>query len=141
MMVATLAAFGLATSLANAEGVTRVVQSDGSVQVYHNVNMRLMGSTLRLHSPDKAGFLDVASGACSFVGDLERCLPYATALHQHGETHAIALERGTVYFNLTDSVQYLHHSTEHLGPHEVLVLLHTMRGTIVSVKGTLDAVK
>jgi hypothetical protein len=111
------------------------------VQVYGDVTMRLSGQTLSMRSPDHRGVLEVAWGACSFVGDLERCLPIETTLRQHGETHAIALDHGTVYLNNTDSPQPLHHSSEQLAPHEVRIFLHTMRGTIVSVKGTLDSVK
>jgi hypothetical protein len=126
---------------ANAAGVTRVEQSDGSVQVYRNVTMSLAGPTLFLRSHDHRGELEISSDACSVIGAVQRCLPYATVLRQHGETHAIALERGTVYFNLSGESQTLRHSSQQLGPHEVLVLLHTLRGTIVSVAGTLDPAK
>jgi hypothetical protein len=138
---AVLAALSLATGAANAQGETRVQQSDGSTQVYRHVDIRLSGQTLWLRSPDRKGVLEVASGACSFAGGIQRCLPFATTLHQHGQTHEIALERGTVYLNLTDTEYYVPHSSERLGPHHVLVLLHTARGTIISVKGTLDVVK
>ncbi len=135
------AALVLATGAARAEGVTRVRQSDGATQIYRNVNLRLSGQTLWLRSPDRKGVLEVASGACSFAGEIQRCLPFTTTLHQHGNTHQIELERGTVYLNLTDAAHGLPHSSERLGPREVLVLLHTVHGTIVSVKGTLDEVK
>jgi hypothetical protein len=138
---ATLAAFVLVTGATNAEGVTRVQQSDGSIQIYRHVNMQLAGQTLWLRSADRKGVLEVASGACSFAGRIQRCLPFMTMLHQHGKTHQIALEHGTVYMNLTDAAYHLPHSSERLGPREVLVLLHTMHGTYVSVKGTLDKVK
>jgi hypothetical protein len=75
------------------------------------------------------------------VGSLQRCLPYSTTLHQHGTVHDIALDHGAVYLNLTNAVHHLPHSSERLRPHAVLVLLHTARGTLVSVKGTLDAIK
>ncbi len=138
---ATLAAFVLVTGAVNAEGVTRVQQSDGSIQVYRHVNIQLAGQTLWVRSPDRRGVLEVASGACSFAGQIQRCLPFMAALHQHGKTHQIALEHGTVYLNLTDAVHHLAHSSERLGPRDVLVFLHTMHGTYVSVKGTLDKVK
>jgi len=131
----------LAQGVAAAEGVTRVQQSDGSVQVYDHTNIQLTGDTLRLRSPDRKGVLYVESGACSFVGSLQRCLPFMTTLHQHGETHQIALEHGAVYMNLTDSAHHMPHSSQRLEPHAVLVLLHTARGTFVSVKGTMDAAK
>ena len=137
----TLAVLFLARAPVNAEGVTRVQQSDGSVQIYDDVNIRLSGQTLWLRTPDRKGVLEVASGACSFVGALQRCLPFTTTLHQHGKTHQIALEHGAVYLNLTDASHHMPHSSQRLRPHAVLVLLHTAHGTYVSVKGTLDAVK
>jgi hypothetical protein len=126
---------------AGATGVTRVQQSDGSVQVYRNVRIRLVGETLWLTSPDRRGALEIADGACSFSGELQRCLPYAVTLHQHGQNHVIALDRGTVYVNLTGKPQSLRRSSQQLPPHNVLVALHTARGTYVSVSGVLDEVK
>jgi hypothetical protein len=137
----TLAVLVWTRVAANAEGVTRVQQSDGTVQTYDRVTIRLAGETLWLRSPDRRGVLEVTSGACSFVGQLQRCLPFRTTLHQHGTTHQIALERGAVYLNLTAGSHRLPHSSQHLGPHAVLVLLHTEHGTYVSVKGALDSVK
>ena len=126
---------------ASAEGVTRIQQSDGTTQIYHHVTMELAGHTLFLHSHDHKGVLEVTSEACSYRNDLQRCLPYKTMLRQHGKAHEIALEHGSVYLNLTDSVRRLPRSSEQLGPREILVLLHTIRGTYISVKGTLDQVK
>jgi hypothetical protein len=138
---AALAAFVFSAGVTNAEGVTRVQQSDGSIQIYRHVDIRLAGQTLWLRSPDRRGTLEVASDACSFTGEIQRCLPFAATLHQAGKTHDIVLERGTVYVNLTDAVYRVPHSSERLGAHAVLVLLHTARGTIISVKGKLDTVK
>jgi hypothetical protein len=140
-IVGLLVSVALLSVPANAAGVTRVQQSDGSVQVYQNVAMSLSGQTLLLRSRDRKGELEVSSDACSAMGAVQRCLPYSTVLRQHGQAHTIALERGTVFFNLSGDPQTLRHSSRRLGPHEVLVLLHTMRGTIVSVEGTLDTVK
>jgi hypothetical protein len=126
---------------ATAEGVTRIQQADGTARVYHHVMMRMDGPTLWLRSGDHRGVLEVTSGACTYLGGLQRCLPYKTIYHDHGVAHTIALEHGTVYANTTDAAVRLPHSGDRLGPHEVLVLLHTMRGTYVSVKGTLDQIK
>jgi hypothetical protein len=139
--LAALAFAAAANAGANAEGVTRVQQSDGSVQVYRHVGIELSGQTLWLRSPDRKDALEVANGACSFAGSVQRCLPFATTLHRHGAAHPIELERGTVYLNLSDAAHSVPHSSERLAPRNVLVLLHTVRGTIVSVKGTLDDVK
>jgi len=136
-----LAAFLVQRGGANAEGTTRIQQSDGTIHTYNDVRIRLTGQTLWIHSGDRKGVLEVTTGACSFVRDLQRCLPFMATLRQHGKTHQIALEHGTVFMNLTDAVQHLSRSSEGLGPHQVLVLLHTMHGTYVSVKGTLDEVR
>jgi hypothetical protein len=140
-LCATLATLLLATGVAGASGTARVQQSDGTSQVYEHVNIRLDGQTLWVRSDDRKGTLEVTSGACSFAGAVQRCLPIATALHQHGETKAIELRHGMVYLNQTDVPQPMRHSSELLGPHEVMVLLNTTAGTIISVKGILDDVK
>jgi hypothetical protein len=137
-LVAALASRG---QPAHAEGITRIEQADGATQVYRHVTMQMSGTTLRLRSGDHAGILIVTSGACRYLNGLQRCLPYETRYEHHGVSHTIALEHGTIYTNLTGGAVALPHSSDRLGPHEVLVLLHTMRGTYVSVKGTLDQAK
>jgi len=126
---------------ASAQGTARVQQSDGTVQVYNAVRMRFNGKALWITSADRRGALEIATGACSFAGQLQRCLPYAVTWHQDGRAHKIALERGTVFINLTAAAQPLHHSSEMLAPRNVLVALHTMRDTFVSIRGTLEEVK
>jgi hypothetical protein len=96
-IVGLLVSVALLSVPANAAGVTRVQQSDGSVQVYQNVTMSLNGQTLRVRSRDRKGELEVSSDACSALGAVQRCLPYSTVLRQHGQAHTIALERGTVF--------------------------------------------
>ena len=143
-LLASVAVLGIALAagnVANAEGQTDVQQSDGSSQTYRHVHMRLDGRTLFLSSPDRKDVLEVSSDACSYAGDVQRCLPFATTLHRHGRTHTIALSRGTVYLNLGSDVAHLPHSSRALGPHQVLVHLHTRRGTFISAQGTLDGVK
>jgi hypothetical protein len=133
-----LAAFALAGGVVNAEGTTLVQRSDGSSKTYRDVSIRLVGQTLWLRSADHKGVLEIASGACSFAGGLERCLPFKTTLHQRGKTREIPLKRGTVYVNLTDAVDHLPHSSEPLAPHGILAHFETMHGTYVSVRGSLD---
>lgn len=123
-----------------ASGLTRIQQSDGTVQTYPDAHLRLRGNTLWITSADKRGVLEVVNGACSYAGELQRCLTGAVTLHQHGLTHAIAIEHGTVYLNLTPDAQTLPHSGDQLAPHDVLVAFRTQRGTFVSVRGTLDEV-
>jgi hypothetical protein len=125
---------------ADANGVTRIQQSDGTVQVYNDARLTLVGKTLEIRSADHRGVLEVVNGACSFVGELQRCLTDTVTLRQHGQVHTIAIDHGTVYLNLSDTAQQLRHSGKRLGPKNVLVAFRTARGTFVSVRGSLDQV-
>ena len=123
---------------AGATGVTRIQQSDGTVQVYNDARLTLVGKTLRIRSADHRGVLEVVNGACSYAGELQRCLTNGVTLRQHGAVHAISVVHGTVYLNLTPSAQQLPHSGEQLAPQNVLVAFRTAHGTFVSVRGSLD---
>jgi hypothetical protein len=124
-----------------AETLVRVQQSDGSIQVYHNVHATLNGKTLWLRSPDRKDRLQITSAACSFPHELQRCLPYQVVLHRPDRTHQIAITHGVFYVNLTSDPHQLLHSSQIVAPHSVVVFLHTVRGTYVSATGRLDAVK
>lgn len=125
---------------ASAKGVTLVQQSDGSVQTYLDVMISVTGQKLRLETADQKGVLEIKNGACSFVGEIQRCLPYAVTLTQHGKSRPILLTHGTVFLNLTNDAQTLPHSSEELAPRTVLALLHTQHGTYITVKGRIDKV-
>ena len=138
-VVASVGLFLIATAArADADGVTRIQQSDGTVQTYPDARLRLRGNTLWVTSADHRGVLQVVNGACSFAGELQRCLTDTVTLHQHGSTHVIAVEHGTVYLNLSAAAQQLPHSGQQLAPQSVLVAFRTVRGTFVSVRGQLD---
>ena len=126
---------------ARAEGTANVRQSDGSTENYVHVHLRLSGQTLWVRSDDRQSTLEVRGAACSSTGLIERCLASATKLHSDGRAEPISLNHGTLYVNLTGDAQALSHTSQQLGPHQVLVLLNTARGTIVAVKGTLDRSK
>ncbi|HZO94163.1 MAG TPA: hypothetical protein VFB22_10330 [Candidatus Baltobacteraceae bacterium] len=125
---------------ASAKGVALVQQSNGSVKTYAGVDLRFTRQTLRILTRDGAGTLVVSAGACSFSGALERCLPYAATLRQHGTTSPIPIAHGALFFNLTDSAQRLPRSSQELAPRTTLAVLRTVHGTYVTVKGTLDEV-
>ena len=138
---ALIAALAIATiSVASAKGVTLVQQADGSVHTYIDVNIRLSGQTLWLRSADRKGVLKIGNGACSFIGAIQRCLPYAVALIQDGKTRQIAILHGTVFLNLSNTAQHLPRSSEELAPRTILALWRTVRGTYVTIKGTIDEV-
>ena len=125
----------------SAHGVTRVQQKDGSVQLYQNVRLSLHDQKLWISSADHKGTLEVVEGACSFIGLMRRCLPYSVTLHQHGSKHVIPIDRGTVFINLSEIPQSLEHSSRVVPAQNVLVLLHTAKGTYISVQGKLDEVR
>jgi hypothetical protein len=137
-----LAAAWLSASVpASARGVTLIQESNGTAKTYSNVYMAVAGQTLTLRSSDGKGTLRIATGACSFDKNVQRCLPYSVTLTQAGKTHKIALSYGTVFLNLANQAHHLPHSSEMLAPRTVLVLLKTAHGTYVTAKGTLDEVK
>jgi len=138
---ALIAVLAIATlSPASAKGVTLIQRADGSVRTYVDVNIRLSGQTLWLRSADQKGVLKIVNGACSFIGAIQRCLPYAVALIQDGKTRQIAILHGTVFLNLSTAAQHLPRSSEELAPRTILALWRTVRGTYVTIKGTIDEV-
>jgi hypothetical protein len=134
----TLAAL-FVPAAASAYGSVRVQQNDGRVEHYEHVGLRLDGDTLRIVSPDRIGTLLVRRAACSWLGGIVRCLPYAFELSQHGN-HPITFRRGTLYLNLTGVPHALPHSSKQLEPRGVLAQLETTHGTYISVSGRLDEV-
>ena len=131
--------FGVASAV-DAKGTVRVQQSDGSTQVYNNVTLRIVGQTLRITSEDGKGTLVVTKAACSFEGDLMRCLPDELVLQQGGSEHTLDFQRGTIYYNNTAAKQQLSLSSTQVPPNGILGLLLTKKGTIIAVSGVVDAV-
>jgi hypothetical protein len=125
-------------SAADAKGTVRVQQSDGSTQTYSDVSLRIVGQTLRITTQDGKGTLIVTKAACSFEGDLMRCLPDQLVLEQGGDTHPLDFQRGTLYWNNTDTKQQLSLSSTQLPPNGVLGLLLTKKGTIIAISGLID---
>jgi hypothetical protein len=123
---------------ADATGPMRVQQNDGTVQVYHDVLIRVAQRTLRIGSKDRKGVLVIDRAACTYAGSLLRCLPSTIKFEQNGQTHTIQLITGTLYVNLTDDMQQLHHSSTQLSPHDVLLMMQTHRGTYISLHGHID---
>ena len=140
-LYALIAVLAIATlSPASAKGATLIERADGSVHTYVDVNIRLSGQTLWLRSADRKGVLKIVNGACSFMGAVQRCLPYAVALIQDGKTRQIAISHGTVFLNLSNTAQRMTNSSEQLAPRTILALWRTVRGTYVTIKGKLDEV-
>ncbi|HTV92246.1 MAG TPA: hypothetical protein VMG98_05985 [Verrucomicrobiae bacterium] len=131
----------LAPGAADANGVVRVQQSDGSVREYPQTAMRWTGQTLWLHSADGKGVLEITTAACSYAVNLVRCLPYAITLHQNGAKRSIAVAHGTIYMNFSTEAHRVPYSSESLAAHHLLVAIRTQHGTYITVRGHVDEVK
>ena len=129
------------TALAWATGTVSVQKSDGSVKTYTNAFISIQNASMSVTSSDGAGTIVVGRAACSAIGALLRCFPYAATLYQDDKETQIPLQTGTVWLNPTKTKQQLSHSSATLGPGGVLMLLHTKRGAYVSLSGTVDEVR
>jgi hypothetical protein len=125
-------------SAADAKGTVRVQKTDGSTQVYPNVTLRIVGETLRVTTEDGKGTLIVARAACSFQGEIMVCLPYELVLDQNGVEQPLDFQRGTFYWNRTDTKQQLSASSTQLPPNGILGSLLTKKGTIIAISGVID---
>ena len=123
--------------LADAKGLVRVQQSNGSVQLYPESTVVAGGKTLKITTANKKGTIIITDAACSFVDQLMRCLPYALVLKQNG-TFPIAIRSGTIYFNTTNQPLTLKYSSTQVPPNGVLGILQTVHGTYVTITGSLD---
>jgi hypothetical protein len=136
-LAAALIVAGPSTAV-QAMGTARVVQSDGVVREYHVWLHVIDHRAVRITSADRRGTLMVGKAACSYLGEIERCLPDDIVLDQFGAKHSIAFTRGTEYLNRTDVAQQLPMSSTHVPPHGLLLVLLTVRGTYITVRGTVD---
>jgi hypothetical protein len=138
--VGALAMFLALSSVANAKGTVRIDQRDGTVQNYGGSVIRIVGDTIRVFSPDNRDTLIISHAACTYIGEIRRCLPYRLALRRNGADHTIGFDHGTVFFNPSAAAQPLPRSSEQLPPNGVLVFVRTARGTSIAVHGTIDKV-
>jgi hypothetical protein len=133
-------AFVGAPPAAQAKGAARIEQSDGVVREYRVWIRVIDHRAVRIASVDGKGTLVVGKAACSYIGDLERCLPYRIVLDQFGKKRPIDFRRGVEYMNLTDAAQKLPRSSHTVPPHGMLLFLVTTHGTYITVRGTIDEV-
>ncbi len=122
--LALAAALGLSASLAApclAEGTVRVQQSDGTSQVYQNVNIKLVSRTLRVETADGRGALIINQASCAYQGELERCTPTRISLEQHGATKPLDLATGNIYINPTNHTVTMPLSSSQLPPRGILL--------------------
>jgi hypothetical protein len=131
---------GLSHSIAIAKGTVRIDQVDGTDRRYADSIIRLVGNTIRVFSPDSRDTLIISQTACSYVGEVQRCLPYKLTLRRNRTDHTIGFDRGAIYFNPSAVAQPLPRSSTQLPPNGVLVFVRTARGTSIAVHGTVDKV-
>jgi hypothetical protein len=136
-----LAIFIFNVAQAGATGTVRVQQTDGTVRTYDDVSIRVKHNTLRIGSKDQKGVLVIDRAACSYVGELLRCLPTSFQLVQTGQTKTIQLTNGLVYLNLTNTPQQMSLSSTHMQPRHLMLTLHTLRGTYITVRGQIDVIQ
>jgi hypothetical protein len=135
------AAFALSVPLpAGATGTTRLQQADGSRQNYPGVTIRILKgkNQITVTSPDGKDTLTLTKAACSFVGDLQRCLFGEVELTKHGQTRVLSYDQGTIYLNLTEKPLALPLSSRQVPANGIILALHTTHGTFINVTGTID---
>lgn len=125
------------TAPAWAAGTVRIQQHNDTVQMYTNVDMRIVNNTLKLTSADGVSTVVISGANCAKTGDLTRCTGGGLSLAQDGN-HPIPFRNATFYFNMSDQDQMLPLSTMKLGPHSVVFSLETAKGTYITGNGTLD---
>ena len=138
--VALLAVVGL-TVPAAAKGLVRVQQADGSIQEYPNATIDYSKSakTLKITTADGKGSLLIDQAACSYVGELFRCLLTHMTLTQNGQTHPLDFDNGTIYANTTDAKVNFPSSSQGLPPNGIVMTLKTHIGTYITMTGTIDS--
>ena len=143
-LIPAAAACVLALSLphsARAEGTARILQTDGTVNVYPDTKIQIIHNTLAITTAEGKGTLMIYRAACAYQGDVLVCLPTGATLVQSGSVTPIHITQGTVYANLTDETQQLSLSTTHIPAHSIMMALTTQKGTYVTLSGTIDKVK
>ncbi len=145
MSIRTTLALSIAATLlwgfgpAAAHGTVTVTKSSGVVKTYDHVRIQMFGaSSLRLTSADGRGTLTIDHAACSYSGDIKRCLPYQITLDLDGKKHPVDLQRGTVYFNTTDAPLTMRHSSTQVPAHSIVLALRTEKGTLIAAMGRID---
>jgi hypothetical protein len=135
------AAFLLAAATgARAEGTITIQHVNQGPQTYDGVGVKVIHNTLNVTSRDGKGTLIITEAACSYQGAITVCLPTDVTLVQAGDAHALDLRRGTLYANMTDSMQWLPHSTTQLPPRGIVMSLLSGKGTYINLVGKIDKV-
>jgi len=125
---------------ARAIGTINIHQGSGAVSTYKDVEIRVFSGSLFLTSDDGNGTIVITRAACSYQGELLVCFPTAAALVQDGQSSALNLKRGTLYFNSTSDAQPLTHSSAKLPANSIMASLSLKDGTSITAMGRIDEV-
>ncbi len=139
-MLFGVAAFGFTVIPASAEGTVTIQHNDGTTDTYNDVAIKVIHSALFVTSADGKGTMVINRAACAYQGETYVCLPTSVTLVQSGSSNAVDLSSGTIYANMTDNPQQLSLSSQHLGPHSILLSITTKKGTTINLTGTIDKV-
>ena len=123
-----------------ASGTIEIHHTDGTVNVYDDVDIRVFSGSLFLTTDDGDGTIVVTSAACWYQGKVIACLPTNVAAVQNGKSRALDLRSGTIYLNYTDGAQPMMFTSQKIPAHSVLFAFSTTSGTVVTLRGVLDQV-
>ena len=130
-----------AGGIAAATGVVHFQRANGTSDSYPGATIHAARETgVSITSSDGKGVFHINTAACSFDGTLRRCFVTGVTLHQDGADKAIAIQTGTLYVNSTGSVQPLPNSKRHIPPFGLALTMLTDKGTVITVRGTIDRV-
>ena len=130
--------FSFAGAPVVAKGVTTIQKASGKTETYQVGIVRVKGVSLSIVSPNGKDKLIIDKAACSYVGQLQRCLVTHVSLQKDGQTKPLDLAQGTAYVNLTNAKQQMPLSSQQLPPNGVLIALKTQIGTYITVDGVID---
>lgn len=125
---------------ASAIGTINIHQNSGSSSTYKDVEIRVFSGSLFLTSDDGNGTIVITRAACSYQGQILVCFPTAAALVQDGQSNALNLKSGTLYFNSTKDAQPLSRSSAKLPANSIMATLTLRDGTFINVSGHIDEV-
>jgi hypothetical protein len=125
---------------AYATGTINIQQYTGTKNTYNDVEIRVFSGSLFLTSDDGDGTIVITRSACSYQEKLMVCLPTAAALVQDGQSDALNLKNGTIYYNYTGDAQALSRSSAKVPAKSVLIALTLKDGTFIDVRGRIDEV-
>ena len=140
VFAAVAACFALSVTAAHATGTLNIMHQGGSVNVYDDVEVKVLSGELFLTSRDGQGTIVVNQAACSYQAKIIVCYPTAAALVQNGTSQALTLKRGTIYLNYTNDPQPLSGSSSKLAPRGILLAFTTKADTSVTLRGRIDEV-